>query len=174
VLSATQLLVIMPNAGTRVEAFCQPLADAMAEFEITTSRRVCAFIANVAEESGELRFLEELADGLAYEGRADLGNTQPGDGPRYKGRGLLQATGRAQYTTIGKALGLDLVNNPDLLKSPIEAARSAAWIWSIEKKLNPLADLDAFGTICHRVNGGFNGLDARLKYWLRGRKIEGL
>jgi putative chitinase len=173
-LSVSQLLLIMPNAGTAVEAFCQPLNDAMAEFEINTSRRVCAFIANVAEESGELRWLTELGDGKGYEGRADLGNTQPGDGVRFKGRGLLQATGRAQYAKVGTALGLNLVDNPLQLATPVAACRSAAWIWSVEKKLNPHADLDEFGTCCNRVNGGWNGIDSRLKYWLRGRKVEGL
>lgn len=173
-LSVSQLLIIMPNAGTAVEAFCQPLAEAMTEFSINTPRRESCFIAQVAEESGELRWLIELGDGLAYEGRHDLGNTQPGDGPRYKGRGLLQATGRFQYAAIGKALDLDLTNHPELLQAPVGACRSAAWIWAIEKKLNPCADLDEFGEITRRINGGYAGIDSRLKYWLRGRKAEGL
>jgi putative chitinase len=173
-LTPAQLLVIMPNAGTAVETFCGPLNEAMSEFGITTARRQAAFLANVAEESGELRWLAELSDGLQYEGRKDLGNVEPGDGPRYKGRGLLQATGRAQYATIGAALGLPLIDQPELLKTPTAACRSAGWIWAVEKKLNQHADLDEFGACCHAINGGYNGLDSRLKYWLRGRRIEGL
>jgi putative chitinase len=173
-LTTEQLLAVMPNAGARAAAFTAPLADAMHEFQINTPHRVAAFLAQVAHESGELRWLRELSDGLQYEGRLALGNSQPGDGPRYKGRGLLQATGRAQYEKIGRALGLDLIDHPELLEEPAPASRSAGWIWAIEKNLNPPADLDEFAAITQRINGGFNGIDSRIKYWLRGREIEGL
>ncbi len=87
------------------------------------------FIAQIAHESGELTYVQEIASGKAYEGRKDLGNTQPGDGIRYKGRGLIQLTGRANYEKYGQLMGLDLINNPELLEEPEFAALSAAYFW---------------------------------------------
>lgn len=173
-VTVAQLVMIMPAAIDRAAAFVDPLNDAMHEFAINTARREAAFLAQIAEESGELRWLTEIASGEAYEGRKDLGNTQPGDGPRFKGRGLLQATGRAQYATLAKALQLDLIEHPELLAQPGAACRSAGWVWTVEKRLNPHADLDEFGTITKLINGGYAGLDSRLSYWIRGRAVEGL
>lgn len=172
-MTLDQLRQIMPYSAGRAEAFLQPLIAAMAEFGINTARRRAAFLAQVAHESGELRYTRELADGLGYEGRKDLGNTEPGDGPLFKGRGLLQVTGRANYEACGKALDLPLIVNPSLLEVPVGACRSAGWVWST-KGLNTLADDEAFGSITHRINGGYNGLDDRLRYWLRARKVENL
>jgi putative chitinase len=172
-ISTVQLLAIMPMAGARLPAFVQPLNDAMDEFTITTPARRAAFLAQVSHESAELRYTLELASGDAYEDRADLGNTEPGDGRRYKGRGLIQLTGRANMATCGAALGLDLIAHPELLEAPAGAARSAAWFWQ-SKGCNELADADRFGTITRTVNGGYNGLDERLRYWIRGRKAVGL
>lgn len=172
-MTLDDLRQVMPYSAGRAEAFLQPLEAAMAEFAINTGRRRAAFLAQVAHESGELRYTRELGDGQGYEGRADLGNTEPGDGPRFKGRGLIQITGRANYKACGQALGLDLVANPSLLEVPAGACRSAAWFWSL-RKLNELADEEAFGTITHKINGGYNGLDDRLRYWLRARKVENL
>lgn len=172
-MTLDDLRQVMPYSAGRAEAFLQPLEAAMAEFAINTARRRAAFIAQVAHESGELRYTRELGDGMGYEGRKDLGNIEPGDGPRFKGRGLLQITGRATYEACGKALGLDLIANPGLLEVPAGASRSAAWFWSL-RKLNSLADDDAFGAITHKVNGGYTGLDDRLRYWLRARHVENL
>jgi len=173
-LTEEQLLAIMPTAIDRASQFVAPLNDAMHEFQINTPRRSAAFLAQAAHESGELRWLVELASGRDYEGRKDLGNVEPGDGPRFKGRGLLQATGRAQYLALGKALSLDLIAHPELLEEPVAACRSAGWIWTVEKRLNLLADEDLFGSVTQRINGGFTGIDSRLHYWLRGRAVEGL
>lgn len=177
-ISTNQLIAIMPGAGTRVGAFWGPLNDAMAEFSITSPARQAAFLAQCAHESGELQFTRELASGAAYEPPSplaqELGNTQPGDGPRFKGRGLLQATGRAIYARLGAALGLDLIAHPELLELPAGACRSAGWIWSIDKNLNGLADADQFGAITKRINGGYNGLDSRLKHWLAARRALGI
>lgn len=173
-ISAAQLLAIMPDAGTRIETFLQPLVDAMEEFDITTARRRSCFLAQVAHESGELRYMAEIASGVQYEGRADLGNTQPGDGARYKGRGLLQATGRAMYEKLTHVLTIDVIRQPELLEEPYPACRSSAWIWSVEKDCNELADKDLFGSISHKINGGWLGIDSRLAFWLRARKAEGL
>lgn len=172
-MTLDELRQVMPYSAGRAEAFLQPLTDAMAEFSINTAKRRSAFLAQVAHESGELRYTRELADGLGYEGRADLGNTEPGDGPLFKGRGLLQVTGRANYAACGIALDLALITNPSLLEVPAGACRSAGWVWST-KGLNALADDDAFGEITHKIDGGYNGLDDRLRYWLRARKVENL
>lgn len=167
------LLKIMPFAGERAELFAVPLAAAMAEFEITGARREAAFIAQIAHESGSLRYTAEIADGSAYEARLDLGNTQRGDGARYKGRGLIQVTGRANYASCGQALGIDAIGSPELLQSPAAACRSAGWFWKT-RGLNALADADAFGAITKKINGGYTGLDDRIQHWLRARKVLGL
>lgn len=172
ILTLDELRRIMPHAGSRADAFIQPLNDAMAEFDISTVARQCAFLAQVAHESGELRYVRELASGEEYEGRADLGNTQPGDGVRYKGRGLIQITGRYNYRDCGHALGLDLVEQPDLLEQPVPAARSAGWFWQ-HRGLNQIADSGAFDQITRRINGGMNGQADRLAYLKRAQQTLG-
>lgn len=91
-----------------IARYCRPLNEAMSEFKINNSVRIAAFLAQIAVESGCLRYSEEIASGEAYEGRKDLGNTQKGDGVRYKGRGLIQLTGRHNYRKAGQALNLPL------------------------------------------------------------------
>lgn len=162
------------SARDRVQSFAQPLTDAMVEFSISTAIRQAMFLANVAHETGSLFYMCEIADGSAYEGRADLGNTQPGDGTRFRGRGGLMATGRDMHTKLRNALGLDCVANPQLLEQPGPAARSAAWIWTIEKKLNVAADARKFWATCKAVNGGTNGLDDRIEHYVRCCSALGL
>lgn len=164
----------MPFASAdKIALFIQPINDAMDEFVISTPVRQAAFLAQLCHESGSLNYVRELADGSAYEGRADLGNTQPGDGKKYRGRGLIQVTGRANYAACGAALGLDLVNQPELLEQPGPAARSAGWFWQ-HKNLNGVADAGKFGTLCKLVNGGFNGLDDRIIAYLNCRRALGI
>lgn len=163
----------MPYAGGRVQTYAPLLSAAMAEYAINSPRRQSCFLAQVGKESGSLAFVKEIADGSAYEGRRDLGNLQPGDGVKFKGRGLIQLTGRTNYTICGLALGLDLLANPELLESPAHACRSAAWFWSW-KGLNTLADQDKFGTITRTIDGGYNGLDERIQFYIRARKVFGL
>ena len=165
-----ELLKIMPYAQSRVDAFLDPLNAAMLEFFIDTPKREAAFLAQVAHESGELRYVRELADGSAYEGRADLGNTEPGDGQRFRGRGLIQITGRANYRECGDALNLSLVDAPALLEIPENACRSAAWFWH-KRGLNELADADQFKTITKRINGGLNGYPDRVTHWERAKAV---
>lgn len=169
-VSLAQLQKLMPYSTGHATSFLDPLNAAMAEFEINTGRRQCAFLAQVAHESGELRYTLELGDGKGYEGRADLGNTQPGDGPRFKGRGLLQITGRKNYTSVEHAINLPVVANPSLLEIPPGASRSAAWFWATHG-LNELADTNRFFEITHRINGGYNGGDQRLAYYLLARQM---
>lgn len=175
-IEAGELLAIMPNAGKRVPAFLHPLNDAMQEFSIHTGDRMAAFLAQLAHESGELRYVRELASGESYEGRADLGNTEPGDGVRYKGRGLIQLTGRSNYQSLSDYFNTDFIGAPSLLESPDWACRSAGWYWDT-RGLNALADLgdeDSFKAITRKINGGLNGWEDRLKYWIRARRVLGV
>lgn len=154
----------MPYSGARAFTFAAPLTNAMAEFGIDTPQRQAAFLAQVSHESGSLRYTLELASGNAYEGRADLGNVQAGDGVKFKGRGLIQITGSANYRSCGNALGIDLVGSPELMERPDIAARSAGWYWKAHN-LNQYADKDAFGSLTKAINGGYNGLDERCAAW---------
>jgi putative chitinase len=172
-MTPADLAAFMPLAGPRASIYAEPLTQTMIEFGIDTPKRQAAWLANLAHESGSLRYVKEIASGAAYEGRLDLGNTQPGDGKRFKGRGFGQITGRANYLACGQALGLDLIANPELLEQPLPAARSAGWFWKV-KRLAPLADDDKFGSVCRLWNGGFNGIDDRIQHWLRIRRILGL
>lgn len=168
-ITATDLHIILPAAtGANIDKFWQPLNDTMEEFQINTPTRQAAFLAQIGHESGSLRYVRELASGEAYEGRADLGNTQPGDGVRYKGRGLIQITGRANYAACGAALGVDLIADPAQLEQPERAARSAGWFW-LTHGCNELADAGNFQKLTRRINGGLNGLDDRLALWERAK-----
>ena len=169
-MTPSELVKILPFAASRVERYAPLLTATMSEFGIDTPKRKAAFLAQVGHESGSLKYTAELANGEAYNGRADLGNTSPGDGPRYKGRGLLQITGKHNYRACGLDLGLDLLTNPELLEQPEYAARSAGWFWRI-KNLNPFADNDRFGSLTKAINGGFNGLDERIQIWTVARKV---
>jgi len=160
----------MPHAKSRASIYCEKLNDAMAEFHINTIKRQAAFIAQLAHESGEFRYVKELASGTAYEGRKDLGNTHTGDGVKYKGRGLIQITGRSNYEQCGLALGVNLISTPQVLETPEYATRSAAWFWKT-RGLNELADRGEFNKITRRINGGTNGAEDRLKYYERALKV---
>jgi len=183
-----QLQAIMPQAGERAEIFLEPLNGAMAEFAIDTTRRQTYFLPQVAHESGDLRYVLELASGEAYEGNVHLGNVHTGDGPRFKGRGLIQITGRKNYQLCGAALGLDLLDHPELLEKPVNACRSAAWFWiegaglnlshrarehGVKENcnLNDLADAGDFEGITLAINGGLNGQPDRLAHLERAQGV---
>jgi putative chitinase len=169
-VTLAQLVAIMPLAGSRAAAFLAPLNAAMLEFGITTPARQASFLSQVGHESGQLRYVRELASGQVYEGRADLGNTQRGDGVRFRGRGLLQVTGRTNYAACGKALGLDLLAQPDLIEQTVNACRSAGWFWQT-RGLNALADAGDQERVTRRINGGVNGLAERLALYQAARKV---
>lgn len=120
---------------------------------LDTGLRLAHFMGQCAHESGGFRYMEEIASGAAYEGRADLGNTQPGDGKRYKGRGPIQTTGRANYRRDGRTLGIDLEAHPELLSIPSLGLLASTLFWS-RMGLNAYADQDN-GRACSRgVNRG--------------------
>jgi predicted chitinase len=145
------------------------LLQTMTRYAIDTPFRRIHFLAQVGHESGEFRFRTELASGKAYEGRADLGNTQQGDGPRFKGRGLIQLTGRSNYTDYAAAnsFNVDVLNTPDKVSSDDRlCADVAGWFWK-RKELNLLADRDDLEGITRHINGGLNGLADRRRLYER-------
>ena len=197
-ITEQQLLQILPNAGRQAGVFVPVLNTAMGKYGIVTRLRIAAFIAQIGHESGQLtRLVENLnysAEGLmktwpsrfdlvrataaarkpeqianiVYAGR--MGNTEPGDGWKYRGRGLFQVTGRANYAACGEALGLDLINQPTLLEQPQYAAMSAAWFWST-RGLNTLADAGDFVKITRRINGGLTGQEDRQALYEKALKV---
>jgi len=168
-ITIDDLKAICPVSSVkRMELFVAPLDAAMREFDIDNPAREAAFLAQLAHESGGFHYVEELASGSSYEGRSDLGNTEAGDGVRFKGRGLIQITGRANYQRCSDALGVDFVENPELLETPVNACRSAAWFWK-SHGLNELADAGDFLRITKRINGGTNGWAERQAYWERAK-----
>jgi putative chitinase len=112
---------------------------------------------------------EKLAD-FVYAGR--MGNLQDGDGWKFHGRGLIQLTGRENYANCGSGIGVDLIDNPDLLLTPKYAALSAGWFWN-KKGLNPLADAQEYGAMTRRINGGLTGLDERIAKITKALQVLG-
>ncbi len=176
-VTEAQLHAVMPRlAAAKVSQYIGYLNAALNEFQINTRLRICAFLGQVAHESGELAWFHEFASGMEYDITKnarlarELGNVNPGDGPRYKGRGPIQLTGRNNYIACGKALGLDLVDNPDLAVQPSIAFRTAGWFWST-RGLNALADKSDYRTITLRINGGYTGYADRVMYYERALKV---
>lgn len=173
-ITEQQLLQILPNAGRNAGVFVPALNTAMNRYGIVGTARAAAFIAQVGHESGQLRYVREIwgptAQQLTYEGRAELGNTVKDDGSKYRGRGLIQITGRANYAACGETLGLDLINRPELLELPQHAAMSAAWFWST-RGLNTLADQKDFAKITRRINGGLTGQADRQALYDKALKV---
>lgn len=171
-LVLTQMQKAMPNCGNRCNQYINHFNRVIKESVIDdlsdkcgeeARKRVAMFLAQCAHESGELRYVRELASGEAYEGRKDLGNTQPGDGKRFKGRGVIQITGRANYKKLGEFLGVDLESDPDRLASDdYLAVASAGWYWKT-RKLNNVKDSISAAT--KKINGGTNGLADRERKW---------
>ena len=185
-ITAAKIKQIMPNVvknvsknpnfkGYTFEQIFLYILKYAEEFDINTPLRWSHFLAQVAHESAELRYSEEIASGKAYDtGKlaVRLGNTPQadGDGQKYKGRGLIQITGRANYEAYKKYCGFDVVTKPQLLAQPVGAIRSAMWFWK-SKGLNELADRDEFTVITKRINGGTNGIEDRRKYLARAKRV---
>ena len=137
------------------------LAATLERYDLTSRLRIAHFLGQTCHELAGFRTTQEFASGKGYEGRADLGNTQKGDGPRYKGRGLLQLTGRANYADYGKVLGVDLVNNPTLAAQPALSLKIACEYWK-RRNINADCDRDDIQAVTRKVNGGLNGLSDRI------------
>jgi len=170
-----KLAVVLPRAAkSRIDLYFEPLKMTMVKYGITTPLQMAHFIAQVGHESGSRLYNEEIASGAAYEGRTDLGNTQPGDGVRFKGRGLIQLTGRANYIGFSKYTGVDYVSNPKPVgDDPMLSAEAAGWFW-VDRKLPALAERDDVRAVTKRINGGFNGLDDRMQNLFRAKAVLGL
>jgi putative chitinase len=191
-MTDAQLMAVGCHAGTIAQKLVPVLDETFTRYEISTPVRQLCFLAQVSHESGGFFYTEELASGAAYEGRKDLGNIEPGDGEKYKGRGLIQVTGRNNYHAVGQSLQQDFINNPSLLGgknidfcTPEQiryATLSAGWFWN-KTALNQLADhidlhapvdqganLEAFKEITRKINGGYNGLPDRLNKYKLGLK----
>jgi putative chitinase len=161
--------------------FMQPINFAMQLYEINTPERQAAFLAQIGEESGSLVYTTELWGPTEaqkeYEPPSSmathLGNTEPGDGFKFRGRGLIQITGRANYAAVGQALCLDCTNKPDLLAEPDWAAESAAWWWNTHG-LNELADGGNFPQITRVINGALTGEAQRESLWSRAKEALGV
>lgn len=138
-----------------------------------TPLRFAHFMAQCGHESGGFIYMEEIASGVAYEGRKDLGNTVVGDGKRYKGRGPIQLTGRSNYRRIGLRLGLNLEGNPLLVSDPSIGMWCAIEYWD-ENNLNKYADSDDIDGLTRRINGGYNGLDDRKARFKRIKTLLGI
>lgn len=143
---------------------------ALFEYGILQPQRIAMWLAQVGHESGGFVYTREIASGKAYEGRKDLGNTEAGDGERFRGRGLVQVTGRANYKQAGDALGVDLLQNPEMLESDELAARSAAWFWH-SRNLNRFADAGDLEGCTRKINGGLTHLEDRRRRWEVAKRI---
>lgn len=177
IVTAEQLAAAMAIPLSRAEKWAGAMSAAMAAYEIDNHKRIAAFLAQVGHESGRLVYTREIwgptKQQLRYERNHAapwpptpqdqtnrlafaLGNSQTGDGSRYRGRGLIQITGRDNYRQAGQALGIDLEASPDTLELPEFAAMSAAWYWD-SRRLNQLADVGKFDALTKAINGGLNG-----------------
>lgn len=187
-ITAAQLKSIMPGAK-RIKVFQEHFDLLMPLYEINNKFRQAAFLAQVAHESGELNYVREIASGKAYERREDLGNIHPGDGVKFKGRGLIQVTGRYNYRDCSRALFQDerLLKTPEILEQPQYAVESACWFWKL-KGLNQIADkqdtwrtkvkiagkhmdVNPFQYITYRINGALRGYASRLKYYKKALSV---
>src|SRR5215475_10411113 len=180
-ITDVHLKAIMPSLRNAKRAEYLPhIAEAMAAAAINTPKRAAAFLAQIAHESAELKYMAEIwgptDQQKKYEPHTEvsksLGNTEPGDGHRFKGRGPIQITGRANYKLYGERLGVDLIANPELAEKAEHAFTIAAAFWK-SHGLNDLADALDFKQITHKINGGYTGLADREKYFERAKKTLG-
>lgn len=143
-----------------IDGFAAALPKLCEQYHLDTVNRQAHFIGQVVHESDHLKTTEEYATGAAYEGRRDLGNTSKGDGRRFKGRGLIQLTGRANYRAATLALGNDFISDPRKVAKFPHAATVSAWFWS-RNALNRHADRDDIRQVTRIINGALTHLDRR-------------
>jgi putative chitinase len=160
-----------------VAAVGEVLPKTLDAYDISSRLRIAHFLAQTCHESAGFRTTEEFASGEAYEGRQDLGNVQPGDGPRFKGRGLIQLTGRANYRRYGEALALPLEDQPQLAADPATSLRIACEYWK-RREINQACDDDDLIRVTRLINGGLNGIEQRRALTTKAKtalaRLEGL
>lgn len=176
-VTATQLMSIVPELSeAKANEMVGPLNDAMRQGGMNTPLRQAAFISQVAVESDRFVMTREYADGSEYEGRCrgpnGLGNCSPGDGVKYAGRGYIQLTGKDNYEAASKALGVDLVNNPDLAQTPEYAFKVSVFYWDTHNG-NAVSDTGDIVAITEMVNGGHHALSERTRYFNNGLGVLG-
>jgi putative chitinase len=163
-ITINHLLEIAPHAEpNQLSSLFPHLLLTMAEYEISTPMRQAHFLSQLIHESGSFNYLEEIDPGDYLEGREDLGNIHPGDGRRFKGRGLIQITGRNNYEACGLALGVNLIEAPTRLAEHDLACLCAGWFWS-KNEINQFADRDDVEMVTRTINGGLNGFEDRQYY----------
>lgn len=198
-----QLKDCLPEASDQnIALYTQAIDDALNEFDISTPQRIAAFLAQIGHESGSLKFVKEnlnySAQGLLktfpkyftadvanqyqrnpeaianriYANRMGNGPEESGDGWAFRGRGFIQVTGRTNYQACGDFLGMDLVSDPSYLETPEGAARSAGWYWA-SRNLNALADVGDMKQITRKINGGYIGLEDRIKHYNHALEVLG-
>lgn len=172
-----QILQIMPNASQYADKYLAYINDYADVFKIDTPRRMAHFLAQIAHETNELRYVKELGNRNYFDqydsGKLKhlLGNVKKGDGYKYRGRGLIQITGRANYQAYQNSPYCkgNIMDEPQLLEQPLGAVKSAMWWWQ-QHGLNELADRDSFTSITKVINGGTNGIESRRKYLKRAKE----
>lgn len=151
-LTQALLSAAMPRAAARLTTLWPALADAMHKGGIDDPLDQAAFLATIGHETLDLRYMQEIASGAAYEGRRDLGNVEPGDGIRFKGRGPIQITGRYNYTKFAVYSGYDCVSNPKLLEDPYIGTLASVWFWTVNG-CGKCAQANDFLRVSVKVNG---------------------
>ena len=176
-ITKEQILEIMPNAKDVVALYLPYINGYKEVFKIDTPLRMAHFLAQIAHESNELRNVKEIGSPSYFEKydtgklKKMLGNLKPGDGYKYRGRGLIQITGRANYMAYQNSPHCkgDIITHPELLEKPLGAVKSAMWFWETHG-LNELADKDSVLAVTRRINGGTNGLESRKIYLARAKE----
>jgi putative chitinase len=156
-----------------IEKLLPFLNHALPRYEINTPLRIAMFLGQALTETMHFFYLKEMASGKAYEGRLDLGNDVVGEGVKFKGRGIFQTTGDANYKEVAKELGIDCVNNPELLEQPKWAVESACLYWK-KRKLNAIADTGDIVKMSKRVNGGLKGIEERILLTTNAKRVLGV
>lgn len=185
-LTSQQLKEICPNISKKnLEIYLPLLNEAFERYNIDTIERVACFLAQIIHESVSFNFTKEIASGKAYEGRLDLGNINKGDGVKFKGRGLIQTTGRSNYRAVSLFLfgDLRLLDNPEILEEPKYALESACYYWK-SKDLNFICDKaddwvvlhknktrNKFELLTMKINGGLNGYKDRLHHYNLAKSV---
>ena len=172
-ITLAQLRACMPTCpAERAAIFLEAINSTLVEFQVDSLQERACFLAQMGHETLDLKYMREIHDGSNYEGRSDLGNTQPGDGRRFPGRGGFQVTGRTNTLRCLAALGRR-EDDVGYLETPIGGMRSAGWYWR-DRGLGVPASQGNFGTVTQKINGRFNGLDDRFKRYILCRKALGI